>query len=132
ELAQTALKHERLLPKLQARLNTGISRLLHSSLDHPEIWTRVWSDGGLHIVGDANIGEIRFEKNGAGGPDEEGEEEGEEGGQDRLIAIQRLWWRAPHPPEAPGAPAVPGDPLPATEYRASLNPPAVKDAPPLP
>ncbi|HEX5441604.1 MAG TPA: hypothetical protein VFW76_12020, partial [Ktedonobacterales bacterium] len=64
ELTQSAFKRDRLLPELQAHLNAGISHLLHTALAHPELWTRVWSDGGLHIVGDANIGEIRFEESG--------------------------------------------------------------------
>ena len=110
ELAHTALQHDRLLPQFQARLTAGIGRLLRTALAHPELWTRVWSDGGLHIVGDANIGEIRFE------PDSKGEYE----------AVQRLWWRPPHGPETPT------DPRPATEYRASLKAPATDDAPALP
>lgn len=110
ELAQSVLRHDRLLPQLQARIAAGIGHLLRTAQAHPELWTRVWSDGGLHIVGDANIGEIRFEQDGEG----------------ELVAIQQLWWRPPHTPG--GA----DDPQPATEYRASLKAPAADDAPPLP
>ncbi len=89
---------------LRDRLDASLSHLLHTSIAHPELWASVWSDGDLHIVGDANIGDIRF--------DEEGQ-----------VAVQRLWW---YPPD------VPGGPHPATEYRASLAPPAQSDEPPLP
>ena len=113
ELAQSVFKHDRLLPELQARLSAGIGHLLHTALAHPELWTHVWSDGGLHIVGDTNIGEIRFEKIGADG----------DGG---FEAVQWLWWRPP------GKQGAMDNPQPATEYRASLKPPAVADAPALP
>jgi hypothetical protein len=113
ELAQTVLKRDRLLPELQARLSAGIGHLLRTALAHPELWTRVWSDGGLHIVGDTNIGEIRFEKSG---------EDGDSG----YDAVQRLWWRPR------GTQGAADNPQPATEYRASLTAPAVEDAPLLP
>lgn len=113
ELAQSVFKHDRLLPELQARISASIGHLLRTALAHPELWTRVWSDGGLHIVGDANIGEIRFEHSGGDG----------DGGYD---AVQRLWWRPARAPDL----AV--NPQPATEYRASLNPPPANDAPLLP
>jgi len=119
DLTQSVFKRDRLLPQFQTRLNAGISHLLHTALAHPELWTRVWSDGGLHIVGDANIGEIRFEESGEVGEDEER-------GAGRQVAIQRLWWR---PPDAHD---VPDTPLPATEYRASLQTPEAEDAPSLP
>lgn len=113
ELAQSVFKHDRLLPELQARISAGIGHLLRTAVAHPELWTRVWSDGGLHIVGDANIGEIRFEKSG-------------EDGDGVYDAVQRLWWCPP------GEQGAMDNPQPATEYRASLKPPAVADAPPLP
>lgn len=103
-LAQNGFPGDRLLSRLHERLNGGISHLLATAVTHPEIWTRVWSDGGLHIVGDANIGEIRF-------------------GEHGQHTEQRLWW---YPPNAPdGAPD-------ATVYRASLHPPLDADAPALP
>lgn len=110
QLAQTVFRRDPHLTKLETRLNTGISQLVHTALNHPELWTRVWSDGGLHIVGDANIGEIQFAQDSEGGRE----------------AVQRLWWRPPHASDAPDIPQ------PATEYRASLKAPAAEDAPSLP
>ena len=104
ELAQTVFSGERVL---QERINAGVGHLLRAALARPELWERVWSDGGLHIVGDANIGEICFDDDG-------------EGGQ---MAMQRLWWYSSGPTAGP---------QPATEYRVSLTPPRGEDAPPLP
>jgi hypothetical protein len=73
---------------------------------HRTLWDQAWQQH-LHIVGDTNLGEIRFDVETAGG----------------VEAIQYLWWW--HPPGA-------AQPSPATEYRASLRPPAPSDAPPLP
>jgi hypothetical protein len=101
ELAQVAFAGEHMM---QNQLEAGIGHLLHAALAHPELWAHMWSDGGLHIVGDANIGEIRF-------------------AEDRQVALQRLWW---YPPNAPDGP------LPATEYRAPLKLPAAEGAPTLP
>ncbi|HEU5349040.1 MAG TPA: hypothetical protein VFU63_10565, partial [Ktedonobacterales bacterium] len=104
ELAQKGSIVERVLPGLGERINAGIGHLLRVALADTGGWTRVWSDGNLHLVGDANIGEIRFD----------------EGGE---VVLQRLWWYPPNTPDSP---------QPSTEYRASLRAPTVEDAPPLP
>jgi hypothetical protein len=108
ELAQTVFRGDHTLQDL---VNAGIGHLLHAALQHPGLWTSMWSDGGLHFVGDANIGEVSFEQ------DRESATAG-------LVAVQRLWWR---PATAPD-----GLPLPATEYRVSLQAPAPGDVPTLP
>jgi hypothetical protein len=108
ELSQTVFRGNH---TLRDRVNAAISGLLHAVLTRPELWTGMWSDGGLHIVGDANIGEISFDL------------AGEAGNGDSLVAVQRLWWRPANATDAP---------IPATEYRASLKRPAAGDAPPLP
>ncbi|HST88901.1 MAG TPA: hypothetical protein VLJ14_11020, partial [Ktedonobacterales bacterium] len=82
ELAHGAFAGAR---ELEQALERGVGHLLHEAVQHSELWTRAWNDGGLHIVGDTNIGEITFE---AGG---------EDGGQ--LEAVQRLWWWPPDAPE---------------------------------
>lgn len=87
-------------------LQKALAPLLHEAARDPEVWTGQWSkdEGRLHIVGDANIGEIRFSSR-------------------RNEVSQLLWWY--HPAGA-------DRPTPATVYRASLEPPADEDAPPLP
>ena len=70
---------------------------------HRELWARPWQRD-LHIVGETNLGEIRFDP-GTG------------------EVIPYLWWWRPKEAMAPS---------PATEYRATLRPPAPGDAPPLP
>ena len=106
ELAHGAFAEAR---ELEQALERGVGHLLHEAVQHSELWTRAWNDGGLHIVGDTNIGEITFETG------------SEDGG--RLEAVQRLWWWSPD---------APNQPTPATEYRAPLAAPPAHDAPPLP
>jgi hypothetical protein len=106
ELAHSAFAGAR---ELEQTLERGVGHLLHEAVQHSELWTRAWNDGGLHIVGDTNVGEITFESGGEKG--------------DQLEAVQRLWWWPPDAPERPS---------PATEYRAPLAPPPAADAPPLP
>ena len=87
-------------------LEKALGPLLHETVNNPEAWNDRWSDseGRLHIVGDANIGEIRFS-------------------WARKEVSQSLWWYQP---------SSAARPTPATVYRASLEPPADEDAPPLP
>jgi hypothetical protein len=99
ELAQTTADA---LHALYDRLNAAVGSRLGEAVQNPAIWTRMWPDGTLHIVGDANIGEVRVEEQ---------------------VVIQRLWW---YPPDG-----VHG-PQPATEYRAELRMPLADEAPPLP
>ncbi len=90
------------LHALYDRLNAAVGSWLGEAMKDPAIWTRMWPDGNLHIVGDANIGEVRFEEQ---------------------VVIQRLWW---YPPDHGDGPQ------PATEYRAELRGPLAGEAPPLP
>jgi hypothetical protein len=99
ERAQTAVEA---LHALYDRLNVAVGSWLGEAVQNPTIWTRMWPDGNLHIVGDANIGEVRVEEQ---------------------VVVQRLWWYSPH--DAHG-------PQPATEYRAELRWPPASNAPPLP
>jgi len=87
-------------------LEKALGPLLHEAVHDPEVWTEQWSDseGRLHIVGDANIGEIRFS-------------------WASKEVSQTLWWYHP---------ATADRPTPATVYHASLEPPADEDVPPLP
>ncbi len=87
-------------------LEKALGPLLHEAVHDPEVWADQWSDdeGRLHIVGDANIGEIRFS-------------------WARKEVSQALWWYQPPSSERP---------TPATVYHTSLEPPADEDAPPLP
>jgi hypothetical protein len=99
EQAQTTVDA---LHALYDRLNAAVGSWLGEAVKNPAIWTRMWPDGNLHIVGDANIGEVRVEEQ---------------------VVVQRLWWYPPN-----GA----HDPHPATEYRAELRIPLADGAPPLP
>ena len=99
ERAQTTVDA---LHALYDRLTAAVASRLGDAVQDPAIWTRMWPDGNLHIVGDANIGEVRVEEQ---------------------VVIQRLWW---YPPDG-----VHG-PQPATEYRAELKAPLAGEAPPLP
>jgi hypothetical protein len=99
ERAQTAVAA---LHTLYDRLNVAVGSWLSEAVQNPAIWTRMWPDGNLHIVGDANIGEVRVEKQ---------------------VVVQRLWWYSPN---------YAHDPQPATEYRAELRGPLASGAPPLP
>jgi hypothetical protein len=87
-------------------LEKALGPLLHEAAHDPGVWTDRWSEdeGRLHIVGDANIGEIRF-------------------AWARHEASQLLWWYYPADADRPS---------PATVYRTTLEPPADEDAPPLP
>jgi hypothetical protein len=99
ERAQTAVEA---LHALYDRLNVAVGSWLSEAVQNPAIWTRMWPDGNLHIVGNANIGEIRVEAQ---------------------VVVQRLWWYSLDDPHGP---------QPATEYRAELREPHSSEAPPLP
>jgi hypothetical protein len=79
------------------------TRLSDFLQEHRALWNRAWQED-LHIVGETNLGEIRFDP-----------ATGE--------VIQYLWWWHPHEAAAP---------TPATEYRAPLRLPAPGGAPALP
>jgi hypothetical protein len=99
ERAQTAVEA---LHALYDSLNAAVGSWLGEAVRDPAIWTRMWPDGNLHIVGDANIGEIRVEEQ---------------------VVVQRLWWYSPDGPHGTQQ---------ATEYRAELRGPLTGEAPPLP
>jgi hypothetical protein len=103
-LAQQALDGVRALVRGGMQIERGIARrLLDFVVEHRDLWNAAWQKD-LHIVGETNLGEIRFDP----ATDE---------------AIQRLWWR--HPENA-------GAPTPASEYRWPLTLPTPAQAPPLP
>jgi len=103
-LAQRALDGLRGMVRGAEQVERGIvRRVLDVVVQHRDLWNPAWQKD-LHIVGDTNLGEIRFDA-----------QAGE--------AIQYLWWW--RPPDA-------AEPSPATQYRVSLQPPPPGDAPPLP
>ncbi len=76
--------------------------LLDAAVKRRDLWAGQWT-GGVNIIGDTNLGEVRFD-------------------WARKETSQRLWrWRSGN-----------DGPTPETVYRASLQPPAPDDAPPLP
>jgi hypothetical protein len=101
-LLERAHTTDEALHALYDSLNAAVGSWLGEAVQDPAIWTRMWPDGNLHIVGDANIGEIRFEEQ---------------------VVVQRLWWYSPDGPHGM---------QPATEYRAELRGPLASEAPPLP
>lgn len=91
-------------------IRNGEHNLLHSgntlareAIQRRDAWTHRWNHE-MHIVGDTNIGEISFD-------------------MATREAIQRLWWWHPDTSDRP---------TPATEYRATFDPPGLDSAPPLP
>ena len=91
-------------------IRNGQHNLLHSgntlareAIQRRDAWIHSWTQE-MHIVGDTNIGEITFD-------------------MATREAIQRLWWWHPD---------IPDHPTPATEYRATFDPPGLDSAPPLP
>lgn len=95
-----------------ARDTAGSHPLLAELAQRTGAWAQSWESGG-HIVGQANLGEVRMDP-----------ATGE--------AIQALWcWPSAHD-GAPAAPGVPAMPEVAAEYRVSLALPAPDDAPALP
>jgi hypothetical protein len=107
DLLHRALAGVRTMAQGAEQVERGVAqRFITALVERRDLWNRAWQ-ADLHIVGDTNLGEIRFAW------DTKHTQE----------AIQYLWWWRP-----PGGPA----PTPATEYRASLEPPAPADAPPLP
>lgn len=112
-LIERALDGLRALVRSADRVEREVTARLGVFLEqHRELWIRPW-ERDLHIVGETNLGEIRFDP--ATG-------DGSQGSQGTEV-IQYLWWWHPHAAAAPS---------PATEYRASLALPAPEDAPPLP
>ncbi|HEX8032829.1 MAG TPA: hypothetical protein VF510_03235 [Ktedonobacterales bacterium] len=83
-------------------LHSG-NTLAREAVVRRDAWVHSWNYE-MHIVGDTNIGEISFDTA-------------------KREAIQRLWWWHPDTPDRP---------TPATEYRATFDPLAPIDAPPLP
>lgn len=101
---------ERVLDAVRGLVRAGVQverhvarRLLDFIVEHRNLWNQAWQKD-LHIVGDTNLGEIRFDPATA-------------------EAIQRLWWWYPTSADTP---------TPATEYRWPLVPPRPAEAPPLP
>lgn len=79
------------------------STLAREAILRRDSWVHSWNYE-MHIVGDTNLGEVTFD-------------------MATREAIQRLWWWHPDTPDRP---------TPATEYRATFDPPSLDNAPPLP
>jgi hypothetical protein len=103
-LTQRAIESLRQVVRGAEKIERGLLRRMITALvARRDLWERAWRSN-LHIVGDTNLGEIRFTP-------------------DTNEAIQYLWWwREPSATQ----------PAPSTEYRAVLEPPTPEEAPPLP
>lgn len=88
---------------VEHNLSHSGSTLAREALQRRDSWVHSWNYE-MHIVGDTNLGEVTFD-------------------MATREAVQRLWWWHPD---------TPGCPTPATEYRATFDPPGLDDAPPLP
>jgi hypothetical protein len=91
------------VPQQESREYHYPDKLLAEAVRRKDLWVDRWS-GSSNIIGDTNLGEVRFD-------------------WERKAAIQRLWWWRPGGGDRPTPGAI---------YRASLEPPNLADAPPLP
>jgi hypothetical protein len=103
-LVEQVLDGVRALARGAVQIERGVARrLLDFIVEHRDLWNVAWQKD-LHIVGETNLGELRFDP----ATDE---------------AIGRLWWWHPEDADAP---------TPASEYRWPLTLPTPAEAPPLP